>query len=100
VISGGLFDSDIIVNNNDGTVGLIDSLTGLETIIATGGSRGDLVSADQSNGTLLLDQYEGVLRLSCGTGCAIGSASVPEPGTLALVGLATLGLAAVRRRKA
>jgi len=52
VISGGKLSGDIVVNNNDGTVGLIDIKTGTETIIATGGTRGDFVSTDASNGTL------------------------------------------------
>ena len=46
VISGGKFNGYIIVNNNDGTVGLMDHVTGVESIIADRGSRGDLVSPD------------------------------------------------------
>jgi hypothetical protein len=100
VIAGGTFNGDIIVNNNDGTVGLINHLTGVETIIATGGARGDLVSPDTSNGTLFLTTSDSVYRLSCGPGCSIGSVpGIPEPETYALLGL---GLTAVwlRRRRA
>jgi hypothetical protein len=103
IITGGLFDGDIVVNNNDGTLGLIDHVTGLETIIASNGSRGDLVSADLSNGTLLLDQSEGVLRLSCGPDCFIGGpppTETPEPMTLSIVAFGLLGIARSRRRKA
>lgn len=99
VISGGLFDGDIIVDNNDGTLGLIDHLTGIETTIADSGSRGDLVSPDLSNGTLLLTQYEGVLRLSCGADCSIGGPTVPEPMTLSIVAIGLAGLVMSRRRK-
>jgi hypothetical protein len=41
VLIGGQFNGDIVVNNNDGTVGLIDPTGGTETIIASGGTRGD-----------------------------------------------------------
>ena len=97
VISGGVFDGDIIVNNNDGTVGLIDHLTGMETIIASGGTRGDLVAPDTSNGTLFLATSDATYRLSCGPNCAIGS-NVPEPTTLAMLGLGLAGLWSGRRR--
>jgi len=101
IISGGSFSGQIIVNNNDGTVGLLNPATSVETIIASGGSRGDLVSPDASNGTLFLTQYEALYRLSCGAGCSIGSTPppVPEPETYALLGV---GLTAVwlRRRRA
>jgi hypothetical protein len=78
VISGGPFDGDVIVNDNDGTVGLLDPAKpdGSPTqfvIIGSGGTRGDFVSPDTSNGTLFLSQNEEVARLSCGPGCFIGS---------------------------
>jgi hypothetical protein len=103
VIFGGAFDGDIILNNNDGTVGLLDpDLADGDPlqfqIIASGGSRGDFVSPDLNNGTLFLSQNEKIVRLSCGPGCSIGAPNpeLPEPGTLALVSIAVFGLGAGR----
>jgi hypothetical protein len=108
VIAGGSLSGDIIVNNNDGTVGLLDPTKASGDpnryrIIASGGTRGDFVSADTSNGTLFLSQNERVSRLSCGEGCSIGSSpppgGVPEPATFALFGTGLTACLLLRRRK-
>ena len=104
VVIGGPLNGDVIVNNNDGTLGLLDPSKAdgdpdQFIIIATGGSRGDFVSADTNNGTLFISQYEEVARLSCGPGCSIGVASSPEPDTIALVGAGIAALAFGRRSR-
>lgn len=106
VISGGQFNGDVIVNNNDGTVGLLDPTKpngdpNQFVIIADGGSRGDFVSPDTSNGTLFLSQFESVDRLSCGPGCSIGGPppSVPEPSSVVLFGSGLIASFTFLRRK-
>jgi hypothetical protein len=63
VISGGSLNGDVIVNANDGTVGLLNPNTHSYTIIASGGTRGDFASADPSNGTLFLAEFDATWRL-------------------------------------
>jgi MYXO-CTERM domain-containing protein len=105
VISGGKFSGDLIVNNNDGTVALLDTTSGTESIIADGGTRGDFVSPDTNNGTLFLSQYDQVARLSCGQDCSIGGTPpppppIPEPTSSALLAVGLVGLFAMTRRRA
>ena len=109
VIVGGLYNGEVIVNNNDGTVGLLDPTKANGdpsqfTIIATGGTRGDFVSSDPTNGTLFLSELTDVSRLSCGQGCSIGvgpTPGVPEPASWALMitGFCGLGVALRSRRR-
>lgn len=89
----------IYANTNFGQVIEIDLTTGLQTVIATGGSRGDLVKVDP-NGTLLLTQTDSVLRLTAPEGGGFGGPA-PEPASMTLFGLGALGLAGYgwRRRK-
>ena len=97
VISGTQFDGYIIDNNNNGYVGLINPATGIESIIADGGSRGDLVGPDHSNGTLFLTFYEQEYRLGISGGVIGGSAPEPATWALMLMGFGAMG-AMLRRR--
>jgi WD40 repeat protein len=101
VISGGNFNGDIIVNNNDGTVGLIDPAVGTEDIIASGGTRGDFVSPDTSNGTLFISQLERVDRLICPmdsscSGVPVPLPRLPWPASAALLAAAVFSLEGFR----
>jgi hypothetical protein len=97
VISGGAYNGQIVVNNNDGTIGLIDPVGNTYTTIVSGMSRGDLVGPDANNGTLLVSDYNHLYRLGITSG-SIGSTDTPEPASMTLLGAGLLGLGALRRR--
>jgi hypothetical protein len=95
-IGFGALAGKIYVNTNAGTVVEINLSTLAQTVIATGGTRGDFVTVDPTNGSLLLDQSTTIVRLSNN-----GSFAVPEPSTFVLGGLtaAGFGLFSWLRRK-
>ena len=51
-------------NTNNGELWEVDLATSNQTLIASGGSRGDLVAVDPNNATLLLTQTDRILRVS------------------------------------
>jgi hypothetical protein len=99
-------DGDIIVNTTNGNIVLVDHVSFLQTIIASGGGYGDYTSPDRTTGTLLLSSSNNLIRLACGEGCGIGAPpppppnAVPEPETYALMlaGLGLVGWVSRRRR--
>ena len=101
-IRSGALAGNLIVNDNYGNVSLINTLTNAVTVIASGGSRGDYVGFDTTNGTLFLSQSDSLLRLSL-TGGTIGGGGgngVPEPSTWAMLILGFGGVGAALRRRA
>jgi hypothetical protein len=98
VIYGGALNGDILVNTNFGELWLLDDLTGIPTLIASGGSRGDYVALDGTGG-LFVTQSNEILRLSL-EGGVIGTPAVPEPATWAMMilGFASIGFMAYRRK--
>ena len=60
-VAGNLF-----VNTNGGTVVEVNLATAAQTVIASGGSRGDFVTVDANNGTLLVTQSDRIMRLTPG----------------------------------
>jgi len=103
ITSTSSINGNIIVNTNGGTLVMIDPVSRLQTIIASGGTRGDYVSPDATNGTLLLTQSDEILRLSCGVGCAIGApppppTDAPEPASVLLGGAGLVVLSVFAKR--
>jgi len=93
------------VGLNAGFVGVLDTATNTVTTIASGGTRGDCVSSDPSNGTVFLSYSDVVYRLGCGSGCLIGQPPpsnpppTPIPPTWILLGLGLCCLALYQMRK-
>jgi len=97
------FSGDIIANDNDGTVKLLDPVHSTVVTIASGGTRGDYVGLDLTNGSLFLTQSDSVYRLTCGPNCSFTPppppSGVPEPAALTLIGTGLVAFGLIRRRR-
>ena len=68
--------------------------TNAQTVIGTGGSRGDFVTVDPNNGSLLLDQSDSILRLRAPKAAASDRLTAPRrPSSLMLFAVGAVGLA-------
>src|SRR5262249_7028586 len=72
----------LFVNTNGGTVVEINTTTLAQTVLATGGTRGDFVTVDPLNDTLLITQTDDILRLT-----PTGGGFIPVPGPIAGAGV-------------
>jgi hypothetical protein len=97
-IGTGALAGNLFVNTNGGTVWEVNLGTNAQTLIAKGGSRGDFVSVDPTNDTLLLTQTDSIVRLSAPSGGGFGGNATPEPSTVASFALGALGLAGLLLR--
>jgi len=70
----GVLSGFVFVNTNYGYVIQVDLATSTQTILASGGSRGDFVTVDP-NGSLLLTQSDRVLRLTAPSGGGFGNST-------------------------
>jgi hypothetical protein len=98
-LGSGILAGKIYANTNGGDLIEIDLATKAQTVLVTGGSRGDFIGVDVSNGSLLFTQTDRVLRLTAPTGGCFGSACnpAPEPSELSLLFAASLAMFAIRR---
>jgi hypothetical protein len=78
-LGAGTLAGNIFVNTNGGDLVEVNLKTSAQTVIASGGSRGDFVTADPNNGTLLVTQSDRILRLA---GPAGGSFTTTSSGSV------------------
>jgi hypothetical protein len=81
-LGAGTVAGNIFVNTNFGELWEVNLTTGVPTLVANGGSRGDYVNVDPTNGTLLVTQTDSIMRLGPSGTFNIGtSISVTGGGT-------------------
>ena len=85
----------LFVNTHNGEVYSIDLATRLQTLIADGGSRGDFLTVNPEDGSILVTQSDSLLRLTGPTNIA----TTPLPRAATFGGLLAAGVVAHGRRR-
>ena len=67
-LGSGTLAGNIFVNTNGGLLIKVNLTTLAQTVLVSGGSRGDFVTVDANDGTLLFTQTDSVMRLTAPTG--------------------------------
>ncbi len=67
-VGTGSLAGNLFINTNDGEIIDLNLATLSQTVIATGGSRGDLLYVDPTNDTLLVTQTDSIFRLGAPSG--------------------------------
>lgn len=99
-VGSGSLAGKIYGNTNNGQLWEVSlSNPALKTLIADGGSRGDLIRVDPNSNSLLFVQSDSVMRLTAPIDGGFGSNTVPEPSSIAILGLMGL-ITFLRGRKA
>lgn len=94
----GALAGKLYANTNFGELYEIDLLDPTQRrLIFTGGTRGDFVTVDPFNGTLLITQSEEILRLTAPSGGSFST--VPEPSSYLVFAASVLFAVAFRKRK-
>jgi sugar lactone lactonase YvrE len=89
-LGNGAQSGKLFVITIGGTLLSVDLTTSAQTVLASGGSRGEFIAADPNDGSILIDQSDSVVRVT----------GVPEPaGALACAIGAAIALSSRRRAR-
>ncbi len=101
VLGQGSLAGKLYANTNFGELFEIDLIDPTQRrLIISNGTRGDFVSVDPYDGTLLVTQSTGILRLTAPAGGSFSNQSVPEPSSFLVFAAAAVCTSVVRKRRA
>lgn len=94
----GTLAGSLLINDNGGHLWQLNLTTKALTLFGSGGSRGDFIAVDPSDGSLFITQSDRILHLTAPTGSGFGG-SIPEPSSYILLGMGLIGGLGIMKRK-